>query len=317
MTKGTHPTWSRVTSGLPDSFPPPEKGYSLYDGIDYQDYWQSPARIRQDALERLLISELLPVSGHRIIDVGCGFGRLTPLYVDRFEHAVLYDGSMSLLRQAHDALGDRVTLVAGDILRMPFKPSSFDCLLTIRVLSHMRDLASALSGMERIVANDGALVFSYHNKRNARRILRFPLVRGPGNPFSSESAEIQPTLISHHPSRFETLLLEAGFSPPEYRGAVVVNALASVGDRLGRRAPAGAGWARLTGRYRLAPWLVGRSRAERGGALRPSESIDELLQCPACSGDLSRSDDGYECAACHRHYPVDDGILDFRIADAG
>jgi len=298
--------------GIPNRFPPPEKSYSLYEGVDYQEHWGGTHQERQDALERHILSHMLPVAGRRIIDLGCGYGRLAPVYLGRFDQVVLYDGSVSLLKAARDSLGKRAVLVAGDFARLPFKAASFDCVLSIRVLQHIGDLPSALEGTRRVLSGGGQMVFSYYNKRNVHRMLHYIRARRSGDPFSLESAEISPTMIAHHPTRFATLLRDAGFSAAEYRGAVVVDSVANLTDRFGREAPAGAGWATLMGRLRLAPWLIGRATAEGDDQLIPADSIDDLFSCPICRSELDRSDGGFTCSACDRGYPIDEGIFDFR-----
>lgn len=303
-----------MAKGLPDRFPPAEKSHSLYEGVEYQEFWEDPRLRRQDALEQHIISEMLPTSGRRILDLGCGHGRLTPCYRDRFDQAVLCDGSLSLLREARAAVGSTPTLVAADVAHLPFRPASFDCVLTIRVLQHIHDLDGALIEVRRVIAGNGRLVFSYHNKRNAKRIVRYFAARGASNPFSLVPTEPMPTLISRHPRMVELALQEAGFSPPEYQGTALVHPLASFGERFGRQAPAGAGWgwARFMGRSKLAPWLIGNSFAEADNELKTAGAIDEIFQCPVCQAAVGRSDEGFECLACHRAYPIEDGIFDFR-----
>jgi len=301
-----------MAKGLPDEFLPAEKRHALYEGIEYQEFWDNPHLRRQGVLEQEIISGFLPSSGRRILDLGCGYGRLAPCYLERFDQVVLCDGSLSLLQEARETLGSRVVLVVADLAKLPFKPASFDCVLTIRVLHHIENLRSALAEIRRIMGHDGALVFSYHNKRNAKWIARYFAARGDANPFSPEQIERIPTLISRHPDVFDAAVKEAGFSSPECRGAVVVDLLASVGESLGKQGPSGLAWADFMGRSRLAPWLVGRSYAQDGPALRSANSIDELLQCPLCRGALDRKDEGFDCPSCERTYPVDDGIMDFR-----
>ncbi|PKQ15526.1 MAG: hypothetical protein CVT67_08900 [Actinobacteria bacterium HGW-Actinobacteria-7] len=302
-----------MAKSLPDKFPPAEKSFSLYEDIEYQEYWEEPGLDRLDALEQHLITELLPASGRSIIDLGCGYGRLAPCYVDRFERVVLCDGSLSLLHGARETLGDRAVLVAADVTRLPFKPASFDAVLTIRVLQHIQNLECAFEEAHRILARDGTFVFSYHNKSNPHRVLRYLADRSSGNPFTLESVPVWATLISHHPRRVGALMREAGFSDPEYCGTVVVNALANITDRLGRKSPSGASWAQLMGRLRIAPWLIGQSFSQGGSELAPGDDASEILACPACHGDLSRSDRGFGCSACTRMYPIEDGIFDFRV----
>jgi ubiquinone/menaquinone biosynthesis C-methylase UbiE len=175
-----------MSKTTPDRFPSAEKSHTLYDDVEYREYWEKPQVRRQDALEQHIVSRMLPSSGHRIIDLGCGYGRLAPCYVNRFDQVVLCDGSRSLLRDAGDSLGDRAVLVAADIGRLPFKSGSFDCLLTIRVLQHAADLGDTFKEIGRVTSRGGSVIFSYHNKRNPHRVIRYLRDRNAGNPFTAE-----------------------------------------------------------------------------------------------------------------------------------
>lgn len=299
--------------GLPDSPPPPHKNYSLYEDIEYRDYWNDPAQVRQDLLEKRIISDWLPASGRRIIDVGCGYGRLVPCYLGRFDKIVLYDGSLSLLRQARKAAGEGALCVAGDVENLPFKAASFDHILSIRVLQHVRALRMAFGEMGRILSKEGHLIFSYHNKRNLHRIMQWLRSRRIANPFSPETKEVSANLLSHHPTEIGRLLREAGFMAPVYKGAVVLDPLAKLTEKAGRRAPAGLAWARFAGTFKLAPWLIGRATAGNGRPLRVGNSVEDLFECPTCHGNLCRSGQDFACPGCGRVYPVRDGISDFRL----
>lgn len=298
--------------GLPTEFPPAEKSYALYENVDYQDHWRDRGHQRQDALERHILAEMLPARGRRILDLGGGYGRLAPVYLDRFEQSVLYDGSLSLLRDARKTLRDRVVTVAGDVGRLPFRAGAFDCVLSIRVLQHVHELEGALAELRRVMAGGGSVVFSYHNKRNANRVLRYYETRNHGNPFKLESEEIGPTLVTHHPDRVATIMSETGFSEPVYEGTVV-NPLASMTERLGAGRPSGAAWAPLLGKAKLAPWLIGRAEALGETRLLEASAVSDLFACPVCHEAVFASAGGYECPECGRAYPVSDGIADFRV----
>src|SRR5574339_537191 len=97
--------------GLPLA-PNPEHASRLYDGIEYKDFWAGEEKAKLDDLERSLVCELLPQTGHRIIDIGCGFGRLADCYLNRFEQVVMLDGSLTLLRQAKDTFRERAVYIA-------------------------------------------------------------------------------------------------------------------------------------------------------------------------------------------------------------
>lgn len=301
-----------MAKALPEEFPPAERSYSLYEGIEYQGFWDDPRLRRQDVLERHIISSMLPDSGRRILDLGGGYGRLAPSYVGRFDQAVLCDGSLSLLSDARATLGGRAILVAADLEQLPFKPACFDCVLTIRVLQHVHDLPGTLGEIHRVLASDGRLVFSYHNKRNAKSMLGHFSARGSANPFSLEPSEPMPTLISRHPTVVDRFLQETGFSPPDYQGTAFVHPLANLTDKLGGPSPTGAWWAPFMGRHRLAPWLIGRSFAHGGDRFHRELAIDDLFECPSCRGPLDRSGQGFQCPSCDHVYPVNDGIADFR-----
>ncbi len=309
MSHVTGPGAQHVPRGLPEAFPPGEQRYALYEGIDYEEYWTDPAQTRQDALEQRLICDLLPPHGHRIVDIGCGYGRLFPCYARRFDEVVLFDGSMSLLRQAQQRTSGAI-LVAGDLGRLPFKAAAFDTVLTIRVLQHVEDLEHAFAEMARVLGANGQLVFSYHNKRNIRRVLHYIASRKIADPFSHESAEVSPTLISHHPELIAAAIEAGGLSAPEYRGAMTVDARPG---RTGDGDPAGLGWARFTGRHTLAPWLIGRSFASEHAAPSSDLAPDDLFECPSCRGPVSRNESVLRCAACGGKYHVVDGIIDFRV----
>ncbi len=85
---------------------------------------------------------------------------------------------------------------------------------------------------------------------------------------------------------------DAGFSPPEYQGTALVHAVGRATDKLGRSGAGGreVGWARFMGRFKLAPWLIGRSLAEGGNDLQPRRLDRRLFQCPACGGDVADPD---------------------------
>lgn len=301
----------RVPAGLPTSLAS-GKGYALYEDVDYREYWADPHLARQDSLEHALIAQMLPATGRRIVDVGGGYGRLSSCYVGRFDTSVVLDGSMSLLEKARRIVDPRVVLVAGDVLQLPFRPAAFDAVLNIRVLQHLPEVEHAVAELGRITAGGGQLVFSYHNKRNARRVAIYLAGKPIPSPFSLESAEVSPALISRHPAYMESLLAEHGFGAPEYRGAASIEGLEALAERLGARQPLGMRMAGFLGRHRLAPWLIGRSTATGGGPLIDAESVSDIFECPACHGSLHRTPDGFTCTACETHYPITNGIADFR-----
>ena len=133
------------------------------------------------------------------------------------------------------------------------------------------------------------------------------------NPFNTEIAGQGSTFISHHPKTINEMLHQAGFINTSSFGAGVL-------DRLTSRLGFANMWIRLSkylapsfGKSKIAPWILCKSEAKGNPQLIEAKEISDLLQCPACGGDLSEKKDGYLCLSCEGWYPIEHGIFDFRI----
>lgn len=299
--------------GLPITIDPKKDPYSLYEGVEYTQFWNGQQKCDLDALEHIIVRGLLPVSGFRIIDVGCGFGRLADCYMDRFQQVIMVDGSTSLLHQAMEKTGGQAIYVAGDALHLPFRKAAFDSALLIRVFHHIENSQACLAELYRVMCNDGRFIFNYMNKQNALRIMRWLIGVNKENPFDTETVGRGSTFISHHPKAVSEMLYEAGFVNAQFFGAGVL-------DRLASRMGIADHWTRLgeylapfLGKSRLAPWILCSAEVNGNSALIDAGEIRDLFQCPSCGGNLSEKDDGFSCFGCERWYPMEDGIFDFRI----
>jgi ubiquinone/menaquinone biosynthesis C-methylase UbiE len=285
----------------------------LYEGIEYQDFWVRDDRKKLHLLEQKLLRKLLPSSGRRILDLGCGYGRLANLYLDRFDEVVLLDGSMSLLREAKQVIGSRASYIAADINHLPFSGSCFDSILMMRVFHHIEDSARLLNSISAKLAGQGVLVFNYSNKINPKFISRWIRGKTKGNPITLDPAGVGSTFIQHHPRAVENMLHENGFSNIFYFGAGVFDKLPKM--LIGGQASVNAGaiTAPMLGRLRIAPWMICKATHE----LRPGEEfcarIEDSLICPACQSPLQSTQDMMACSGCSVQYPIEDGIFDLRI----
>lgn len=299
--------------GLPTGIDPNKKSYELYEGVDYKEFWRfNDQRSMLDLLERHLIQTLLPIAGKRIIDLGCGYGRLINCYSDRFEQVVMFDSSISLLQQAQEKSKSNTWFVAGDINHLPFRKASFENVLMIRVFHHIPDSRHCLSEISRILQGSGNLIFSYSNKRNLARMTAYLMRRDKVNPFSLQPSGLGTTLIRHHPKFVRALLNEENFSKIKSLGVGVfdklnVNSTFSNLIFLLSRA-----FAPLMGRLSLAPWMIINSETVMGSQLIDAHEIIDLLQCPSCCGYLVDTQDNLCCKKCNERYPILNGIIDMR-----
>jgi ubiquinone/menaquinone biosynthesis C-methylase UbiE len=283
----------------------------LYEGIEYKAFWAGKEKQRLDDWEHYLVRKLLPKTGRRIVDIGCGFGRLSDCYLDRFEQIVMLDGSMTLLRQAQDKLKDKAVYIAADANHLPFIKSSFDCVLMIRVFHHMPDTYWILSEFGRILGHSGVFLFNYSNKLSAHQTFKRLLRWDKENPFVLEPVISGKTLIQHHPAYVHQMLIKTGFSEMKYFGTGVMDKLPGGLGQFERWQPLAMTTAWMLGLMKMAPWVICKTQ-KIGEALNDYKCIDDLLICPSCHNVVTHIEESYICISCKISYPIDNGIADFR-----
>jgi 2-polyprenyl-3-methyl-5-hydroxy-6-metoxy-1,4-benzoquinol methylase len=290
---------------------PDKKQYELYQGADYQSFWEGIARQKLDELEQVIIRDLLSLPARRLIDVGCGFGRLAHNYLDQAQEVVMLDSSVTLLQQARERTGGRALYIACDMHQIPFCPGSFDRVMMVRVLHHLPDGKAALSVLSRLLAGQGRLIFSYCNKTNLEQVARWAIGRNKFNPFSHEPVFTWGAFVMHHPQYIDQVLLENGLVKTKARGAGVVDKIAGRLNHYGKHFPSGVHLSPLFGDLGLAPWVFLQAEKPTGQPLEADLPAEKLLRCLKCGGELSRSEEEFRCVGCGDSYPIHDGIIDF------
>lgn len=76
--------------------------------------------------EGLYLFDMLPQQLGRVLEIGCGDGRLTRKYAERAEQVVGIDLPSSIPRRSEGASTDKIDLAAADGVALPFCGSSFD-----------------------------------------------------------------------------------------------------------------------------------------------------------------------------------------------
>lgn len=287
-----------------------------YEGSPYRmAFWEGQQREFEDRAERIALRHLLPPGGRRLVEVGAGFGRLADLYA-RFEQVILLDYSRSLLQEARERFGSdpRIVYVAANIYQMPLSTGAVDTAVMVRVAHHLADVPCALRELARVLCAGGTLVMEYANKRHLKSIARYVIGRQRWNPFDPEPYEFAPLNFDFHPAWMSRRLREAGFQIERERA---VSHLRSgllkrwfPGEILARM----DGWLQRPGAaIKLAPSVFVRAR--RAGS-PPTRLPDVCFRCPACGVEpLTSAPAGLLCPACHRLWPLRDGIYDFKSPD--
>lgn len=83
--------------------------------------------------EQRYMREYASARGKRVIEIGCGAGRLTWLYAPQANHLIGVDIQLSQLRAAQiarpETLATKVNFTAGQARMLPFANESFDLAL--------------------------------------------------------------------------------------------------------------------------------------------------------------------------------------------
>jgi ubiquinone/menaquinone biosynthesis C-methylase UbiE len=120
--------------------------------------------IRDVALRTFDLADFQP--GESVLEVGCGTGVMLASLVEAVgpDGSVIgLDHSAAFLARAHRrlidvGLEDRVKLVRGDALALPFADASFDATHAERVLMHLADPDPAIREMVRVTRPGGRVV---------------------------------------------------------------------------------------------------------------------------------------------------------------
>ncbi len=284
-----------------------------YEGSNYcTDFWEGRGREYEDLVERIALRRLLPATGRRLLEIGAGFGRLTPMY-NGFEQVVLLDYSKSQLRQAQARLGrgDRYTYVAADFYNPPLADSLFDAATMIRTIHHAQNVPLVLRQVRRVLAPAGTFILEFANKRHLKAILRYWLRRQTWNPFAPEPVEFVELNFDFHPRWMAERLREADFTierrltVSHFRVPLLKRCLPA------RLLAAADGLVQWTGRWwQLSPSVFIRARQNKPG---PPPSPASFFRCPRCTGTGWHSTESLlTCRTCGARWAVDDGIYDFK-----
>jgi ubiquinone/menaquinone biosynthesis C-methylase UbiE len=97
--------------------------------------------------------------GRRVLDVGCGTGRLAAALAERGAKVWGVDPSEEMLARARQATGSGVGLKRGSAEALPFKDGWFERLV-LRLVIHVVDRGRALPELARVLAPGGRMLIA-------------------------------------------------------------------------------------------------------------------------------------------------------------
>ncbi|HEX3174583.1 MAG TPA: class I SAM-dependent methyltransferase [Solirubrobacterales bacterium] len=146
-----------------------EQAYEAFAPV-YDDF---TANYDNEAWQERLLSELRRhgLSGHRLLDVGCGTGKSFLPMLERGWEVTACDISPSMLELAHAKVGDAVDLSVADMRKLPAF-GEFDLVWAlddaVNYLLSTDELGAALGRMRANLAPDGLLMFDTNTLRAYR-----------------------------------------------------------------------------------------------------------------------------------------------------
>jgi len=161
---------------------------AAYDSFDYEDYWKGRDYEHQSELYALreFLSKLKKVN--TIADLGCGYGRITPSYINRAKRVILTDPSASLLKDLRNNLqfikkqqsfSAKTKVIQSNLENLPGKirKNTVDLVILVRVLHHLKDPEKGILIASSFIRPGGYLILEFPNKLHGKALLK-NIVRG-------------------------------------------------------------------------------------------------------------------------------------------
>ena len=112
--------------------------------------------------------------GGTVLDVGGGHAQLTPLLRKLASELVVYGSDARSLERVHREFPGCAT-ASGDLLALPFEPRSFDLVIAVRLLPHVRNWPRLLAELCRVARATVVVDYPRATGFNGLTPLLFPL----------------------------------------------------------------------------------------------------------------------------------------------
>lgn len=285
-----------------------------YNLEDYPNYWKGAAKLFLQKMEFKILHKIIPARAEWFIDVGCGYGRLLPIYRELNKKIVMVDYSTDLLAKCATIYHyENIYYIAANAYRLPFRNGSFDSGISIRAFHHMKFPQNFLNEFGRVMRKDAYAVLEYSNKRNL-----FRLFKHGARCFRHDHEEYEDLLFGTHPAYFTDVSRKAGFKILGNYGTGFFYRLlnifpAFVSSTMGIETI----FDLFFGSIALAPFTFVQLRKTSGDYNAVHyEKLADILMCPACYGSIiDAGSERVECRNCKRFFPKRNSVIDLRYLE--
>lgn len=121
-----------------------------------------------------VLDRLEPRAGERVLDIGCGTGRLTSAIAARAPgcEVIATDRSWTMLQQAQSHYDDVAAFTHADGLALPFPPETFDAVFSTATFHWINDHERLFAGIRRVLKPGGRLVSQCGGGPNLQQLYR-------------------------------------------------------------------------------------------------------------------------------------------------
>lgn len=140
------------------------KGYDLY-ASSYDESLVYLNSFEKNSLEKLLGD----LRGKRVLDLGCGTGRIIQMLKESGAEVVALDISEKMVNATKRKFPD-IECVVGDSENLPFEDGSFDMVLGLFWIVHLGDLRLSFDEVYRVLKNGGRFILSNINQKKAPKL---------------------------------------------------------------------------------------------------------------------------------------------------
>ena len=186
------------------------------------------SRTRRNLWPELSFLKEYVENGDKILDLGCGNGRLAELFKDKEIEYVGIDNSEKLIELAKNRYAtEKIRFIATDGVNLPFPDSYFNKIFSIAVLHHIpsRELRlKFLNEAQRVLKKDGIVVFTVWNlwqKKGIKFQIKFFFLKILGlsrldfrdvlMPYAAKNAKVLRYYHAFTKKELSNLFLKAGF----------------------------------------------------------------------------------------------------------
>lgn len=302
--------------------------YDEFD-YDYSTYWKD--REYENKAEHLILDEIFNKvpSGDWILDIGGSYGRLADTYSGKYKHPIIIDYSLETLVKNKPILRERypnIILIAANAYYLPFKNSSIDAALMVRVLHHLNQPDIYFKELNRVLKSGGVYIQEFANKIHLKARIR-AILKGEIQIFSSKPYQ-QPAagnfegtksessiFLNYHPRHIRKLFKENNLKItgkygcsflriPVLKQHINTRTLISL-EKIFQKI---FSWTNIPPSI----FFAGKS-VKKIGLERKYRDLKEILVCPKCKSVLSFSTNTASCKKCGSVYAKENDIWDFRV----